>query len=451
MPSMLAGLASMAGLFLRIALGITLFASALEPHEHFWRRALVVAAVCAGIIACAAATAVGSWMPAGDAAPSRATSYAIQMVFFSALLVACTAAVAYLWDASVWASLFCCSAGYAIQNLGSGIGEMAWLLVRGTGPSAALEREEPLSAFTLMAWAATIATYAVAYPLVTRRLSRHGLEQVGDRSMIVMMAVVILMVIGFDLVIKGLCELGIPVAYAAMLRLVHGFVCVFTVWMEYELLVNRRLAAERDTTERVLAERERQYEQSRETIEAINLKCHDLRHQIRTIAGGGTVVDGATLDDVAREVDVYDAAVRTGNEALDTILTEKSLLCQREGITLTCVADGAALEFMAPADIYALFGNALDNAIEAACGADKRSISLVVRQAMGTVSVSVENYYRADAAPRFSGGLPLTSKGNTLDHGFGMRSMRAIAERYGGTLAARAADGVFHLDIMLPR
>ena len=75
----------------------------------------------------------------------------------------------------------------------------------------------------------TVATYAIAYLLITRRLSRRGLEQVSDRSMIAMMAVVMLMVIGFDLVIKSLCEMGIPVAYALMLRFVHGFICVFTV------------------------------------------------------------------------------------------------------------------------------------------------------------------------------------------------------------------------------
>ena len=219
--------------------------------------------------------------------------------------------------------------------------------------------------------------------------------------------------------------------------------------MEYELLVNRKLASERDTTERLLAERERQYEQSRESIEAINIKCHDLRHQIRSLASGSSAIDPAALADVAREVDVYDAAVRTGNEALDTILTEKSLVCQREGITLTCVADGAALGFMAPADIYALFGNALDNAIEAVRGAKRRSISLVVRRAMGVVSVSVENYYAPDAQPSFEDGLPQTTKADKANHGFGMRSMRAIAERYGGTLVARAEDGVFHLDIML--
>jgi hypothetical protein len=264
-----------------------------------------------------------------------------------------------------------------------------------------------------------------------------------------MMAVVMLMVIGFDLVIKSLCEMGIPVAYALMLRFVHGFICVFTVWMEYELLVNRKLASEKDTTERVLAERERQYEQSRESIEAINIKCHDLRHQIRALANGGAIIDPAALADVARDVAVYDAAVRTGNEALDTILTEKSLVCQREGITLTCVADGAALNFMAPADIYALFGNALDNAVEAARGASRRSISVVVRRTMGVTSISVENYYDLGAQPTFEDGLPQTTKADKANHGFGMRSMRAIAERYGGTLVARAEDGTFSLDIMM--
>ena len=380
---------------------------------------------------------------------SRTQAYAGEEVFFSALLVACSVAVTYLFDASIWTALFCCSAGYAIQNLASGVGEAAWLLMEGTGPEAARGREVPLGTFALVTLVVTVATYAIAYLLITRRLSRRGLEQVSDRSMITMMAVVMLMVIGFDLVIKSLCEMGIPVAYALMLRFVHGFICVFTVWMEYELLVNRKLASEKDTTERVLAERERQYEQSRESIEAINIKCHDLRHQIRALANGGAAIDPTALADVARDVAVYDAAVRTGNEALDTILTEKSLVCQREGITLTCVADGAALNFMAPADIYALFGNALDNAVEAARGASRRSISVVVRRTMGVTSVSVENYYDLGAQPTFEDGLPQTTKADKANHGFGMRSMRAIAERYGGTLVARAEDGTFSLDIML--
>ncbi len=434
---------SASSLFLRIALGIGLFAAALQPRDHLARRLALLITLYISVLTvlfCLSAIVPGV---------SRAQGYAVEMVLFSAILAACSAAVTFLFDASVWAALFCSSAGYAVQNLASGWSEFIWLFIAGTGPEAALDREAPLSTFTLLTWLITLATYAIAYPLITRRLNRHGLEQVGDKSMITMMAMVMLMVIGFDLVIKSLCELGIPVVYAVLLRLVHGFICVFTVWMEYELLVNRKLASERDTTERVLAEHERQYQQSRESIEAINIKCHDLRHQIRALANGGAVVNPSALADVAREVDVYDAAVHTGNEALDTILTEKSLVCQREGITLTCVADGAALDFMASADIYALFGNALDNAIEAARRPSRRSISLVVRRTMGVTSISVENYFDPAVEPSFKDGLPQTTKADKTNHGFGMRSMRAIAERYGGTLVARAKDGTFSLDIML--
>ena len=65
-----------------------------------------------------------------------------------------------------------------------------------------------------------------------------------------------------------------------------------------------------------------------------------------------------------QEIRSYEAQNKTGNEVLDTILTSKSLYCQQHGITLTCVADGAALDFMDTMDLCSLFGNALDNAIE---------------------------------------------------------------------------------------
>jgi hypothetical protein len=68
---------------------------------------------------------------------------------------------------------------------------------------------------------------------------------------------------------------------------------------------------------------------------------------------------------------------------------------------------------------------------------------------MGVTSISVENYYDLGAQPTFEDGLPQTTKADKANHGFGMRSMRAIAERYGGTLVARAEDGTFSLDIMM--
>ncbi|WP_455137783.1 ATP-binding protein [Thermophilibacter sp.] len=367
-------------------------------------------------------------------------------VVFSVLLAIFVAAVLFVCDVRPWTALFCATAGYTLQNIASGFVLLLQMLV--TGHANELPGW-PVDVLISLGVPATV--YLIGYWAFVHRVTVRGLIDVENRLMLSMFAVVVIAVIGLDVLIKTLALVGIPFRYLVLLRLVHPIICVFVLFAEYELLVAKRASDERAETERLLAERERQYRLSRENIEAINIKCHDIRHQIRQLADGGAAVDGAVLADIAREVDVYDSSVETGNEALDTILTEKGLTCSGEGIVLTVVADGAALGFMAPADIYALFGNALDNAIDAAravADPERRAISISVRRRGNMAAVSVENCCAAE--PRFSAeGLPLTTKTDTANHGFGVRSMRAIARRYGGSLHAGAQDGVFYLNVLL--
>ena len=271
--------------------------------------------------------------------------------------------------------------------------------------------------------------------------------------MVVTAALVIAVNMVVDLVIKDISvpDYGLPARYTVTLNWFYVALCVYLMYSSFEIIYTRRLQMNMAAIERLRASEARQYAMSRENIEAINIKCHDIRHQIRHLADGGTAVDRSVLSDIAREINVYDSVVETGNEALDTILTEKSLACSGEGIVLTVMADGSALDFMTPADVYALFGNALDNAIEAVRGVDdeeRRTITLSVRRLKRMVAVSVENYY--SGVTRFSDdGLPITSKRDRSNHGFGVRSMRAIAERYGGSLHAGVQDGVFYLNVLL--
>ena len=80
-------------------------------------------------------------------------------------------------------------------------------------------------------------------------------------------------------------------------------------------------------------------------------------------------------------VSIYDSSVRTGNETLDVLLANKSLQCEQRGIRFDRMIDGELLDFMKPADIYSLFGNAVDNAIEAVLRLDDdadRYVSMTV-------------------------------------------------------------------------
>ena len=46
--------------------------------------------------------------------------------------------------------------------------------------------------------------------------------------------------------------------------------------------------------------------------------------------------------------------------------------------------------------------------------------------------------------------MPVTTKPNKMYHGFGMKSIRNVVEKYGGTLVIKAEGGIFRLNILLP-
>ena len=200
-----------------------------------------------------------------------------------------------------------------------------------------------------------------------------------------------------------------------------------------------------------MREKERQYNLSKENIELINLKCHDLRHQIRQI-GKDKGLSLGTVGEIESAISIYDAEVRTDNEVLDIILTEKSLRCALDGIALTCVADGHSLDFMEDTDIYSLFGNALDNAIEAVSRLEKerRNVGVVVRSINNLVSVNVRNSYDGEITLD-ADGLPLTTKSDKNFHGIGVKSIRQIAEKYNGTCSVSLNNGVFNLNVLVAR
>ncbi len=375
-----------------------------------------------------------------------------QFVLFNLLLGYLVWTVCLLYDVPVLHALLCCAMGYTMQNLASGLDGLAVLLgerLLGIG-------DGNVAFQAIVSLLATAAVYLPCYLLLVRAVDRAGTVQVEDRATVGVFVVVILVVILFDVFNKALSYGPTPLPLLVGLRVVHGATCIFVLFAQYEMLFAQRLRAEAATTERLMAEQQRQYELSRENIEAINIKCHDIRHQIRHLGETGTAVDAAVLADIAREVSVYDATVHTGNEAFDTILTEKRLVCEGEGITLTCMADGHALDFLAPSELYALFGNALDNAIEATRQAPvgNRSISLNVRQAASMAVIHVENTCVGEAS--FVDGLPQTTKlaaggeRDTVNHGIGTRSMRALTERYDGLFSAAQKGEVFCLDITLP-
>lgn len=198
----------------------------------------------------------------------------------------------------------------------------------------------------------------------------------------------------------------------------------------------------------ILAQDRERYTREKAAQDAINIRCHDIRHQIAAMGQEGYRNSLKELDKLVR---IYDDSVNTGSTALDVVLYEKQLICQAHDITLTCFADGKKLKFLSDGDIYALFGNILENAICAVWSIpepDQRQISLTVRSDGSFLMIEEENCYLGEL--EFQDGLPLTSNSDRENHGFGMQSIRQTVGRYGGSMRIQAEDGTFFLSLMFP-
>jgi len=215
-----------------------------------------------------------------------------------------------------------------------------------------------------------------------------------------------------------------------------------------ELYMQREL----DAIQNVLKNQYIQYCQSRDNIETINHRYHDLKHHLAILRSEPDAVRrSAYLDEMEEEIRDYEAQNKTGNSVLDTVLTSKSLYCARHSIELTCVADGAKLEFMDVMDICTIFGNLLDNAIECELripDREKRLVHLAVYAKKDFLVIQCENYCLDKL--EFRDGLPVSTKQDKTSHGFGLKSIRHAADKYGGVMSILERDKWFEISLMFP-
>ena len=221
----------------------------------------------------------------------------------------------------------------------------------------------------------------------------------------------------------------------------------------------RRLAANMELTS-INAQLESQHQEylaSKENLESIGRLAHDLKHQIAALRAEVDPQHAAAgFEQLERSVAEYSAQQHTGNPVLDVILTTKTRTCDERGITFTAVADGSLLakSNMTSMDIATLFGNALDNAIEATsrlADPQQRLIRLALYAQGGFTVIRAENYFD-DSTPlsRDAAGNLRTTKRDASRHGFGVKSIRHIAAQYGGEVSIHAEDHWFTLTVLIP-
>lgn len=184
----------------------------------------------------------------------------------------------------------------------------------------------------------------------------------------------------------------------------------------------------------------KQYESISESIELINHKCHDLRHQLRAAQLNGGM-DQSFIEDVVRSIDIYDHRVDTGNKDLDMLLMDFKFRASSQNIKTVIMADGSSVSFLERQDLISLFSNMFENAMNHVKKIEKdeeKYISLKVYKKDGFVFIDCENPF----IPSLNDG----PKDNRY-HGFGIPSMKRIAKKYEGALTTNVRSDVFVLTV----
>ncbi len=235
-------------------------------------------------------------------------------------------------------------------------------------------------------------------------------------------------------------------ALIASVLLLLMLMCIFN---------SNRLKYENAVMNELFKKAERQQKISRENIEYINDKIHDMKHRlaaIKQLAGQSLSSDlHDQISELEKTAKVYDNTVLTGNNILDSLLTEQKIYCASTNIQLDYLIDGSALNFIDPVDLYVIFGNALDNAIESVLkiqNEEERIITINVGRSGKLVSIQIENPYTGELI--FDGGIPHTSKEGESFHGFGIKSIKRLVKKYGGNVTISAENNRFSLSMIIP-
>lgn len=361
---------------------------------------------------------------------------------YLAIFLGCALGILFCWDIGKVKTVFLAIAACALQHLAFKLGRTIAYYLYFIPVSHPVVRQ---LYYPLL----LIPCYLILYILFARRLQKNDTEALrGGSALLLLLGMLLSIDLFQNLFDEYSVSLSIHGDLYTLFQMFGIVNCVFLLCLQGEIATSKKSGQDNAILKHLLHQQKEQMETSKETMELLNVKCHDIKNQIAML---GNRIPQETLEDLNRTISIYDRTAKTGNKALDVLVAEKSLLCEQKGIRFDYMADGTCLTFMQPADIYSMFGNALDNAIEASeklPPSANRHIGMRVRVEKGMVLIHFENFYNGQVV--FDGEFPQTSKHDKNYHGFGVKSIKMVVKKYGGNVSIKAGKELFTLNILLP-
>lgn len=226
--------------------------------------------------------------------------------------------------------------------------------------------------------------------------------------------------------------------------------CIISLYFIFWSFDNSYLSNRVKLVEELDKKKAKQYEMSKESINIINNRTHDLKKLMSRFGENAALLNEDEIKTLNKHIEYYDKRSKTGIQSLDTIITEKIYVFEKKKIKFRYKVEAQGLEIFSDFEIYTLFGNILDNAEEAlsTCEEKDRFDELKVYKNENLLIIHNENYTKDTV--RIVNNKLFTSKKDTISHGYGTESIKETVKKYKGVCTFSCANNIFSVDILIP-
>jgi len=182
--------------------------------------------------------------------------------------------------------------------------------------------------------------------------------------------------------------------------------------------------------------------------EKLKATYHDFKNHLLILENSAMEDDviQRSIEELKYKIADYENYYDTGNEFLDIIMKEKMRVAKEEEIDMNLQINFEDGKFFSPIDISSIFGNLLDNAIEACKKVERtdRFISVKVSTQKNCLNIIVKNSVEGEV------NVNHTSKEDKYMHGFGISNIKKVVEKFNGVTSIDCNSEVFVFSIVIP-
>lgn len=372
------------------------------------------------------------------------TSIIFSILFFFIAFFGLIGSLMACFKVNIQAAMFLGTAGYAMQHFTYKLIQIVIGSIEKGIPSFV---DNNYGIYGIYA-SFVIISLPIFYNMFGKKIHNNETLIIKDSRLLIISIILIICTVILNLIYESFVKVSNLTLF--IVGCLFDMVCCFlTLFIEFEMLKSKEISEAYIQMKTIWESEKKQLEISKENMDYMKILAHDLKHELNEST---LLISKDKVDELNHRIAAFGNSIKTGNDILDLVIAERTLIVQKENINLSIIADGSVLSNMKQSDCYSLFMNIMDNAIDAVkeLPKDQREISLAVRESMGMILIHEVNPFKGTL--NFKDGLPQTTKGDSMYHGLGTKSIKGIVDSYSGDCEISIKDNnIYVLNILLPK